>query len=413
MISIILSRSHRFPTVLWLGLLLGILLPAGCDLLLGPDPKSVQQFTAQWEREAVAAGEIAGLDLAISDQGEILASYFYEDANIRVSRLEGGEWNHLEGPSVSSGLPGDTHLATGPGGSAAVLYHSGSGTIILPVGTALGTSIALESLEASRRDTLYPRPQTWTYESADLAFGSDGRMHVVVRGEADDRLWLFRQEASGWSLGIVPNSQYVSKSIDLEVYGDDREHIVFQANNQGVYYWWRPDKGWEERLKIPDSLPYLLKLRQDELSVLVTRDRSIVHVAEEVYDSTGDRYYWRIRTVAEDELLFWHNMDLVLDENGFPSIIYILYQNWDDQYLIWFTQFETDGTWSKALVASNLRLPYFNPFDVRMVREASGRIHILLTTGEVSGISGVSQEREKRLIHLYSDNPLGDPEENP
>lgn len=407
------SVTQSFSTHTRLLRLVSLLLPllsSGCGLLLGPDPKPVEQFTAHWEKMIVTSGEISGLDLAISEQGEILASYIHEGANIRVSRFSGGAWTHLDGPSVSGGsFTRKTHIAAGPGGNAALMFFSGSDMHVLPISTTFGNDLALSTLEVTRRDTLFPRPGEWAYESAGLAYGADGRIRAVVRGTAEERLWLFRQEDSGWSLGVVPNSHHVLGTIDLAVSGNGHEHIVFQANSQGLYYWWRPGKGWNERLKIPDSLPYLLRLRADELSVLATRDRFTIHVAEEVYDAVQERCFWLIRTVVEDDLLFWHNLDLVLDENGLPSLIYILYQDWDEQYQLWFTRFESDGTWTRALVASNLRLPYFSPFNVRLAQEASGRMHILLNTGEVVGVSGVGQQHEYQLLHLYSDNPLGNP----
>jgi hypothetical protein len=391
-----------------------LLLSAGCDILLGPDPEEARQFTAQWESEIITTGRISGLDLAISDNGDLLTSYVYEESSIRVSRLTGSGWEHLEGPAVSgSGTMARTHIASGPGGDAALLYYSGSDMEIIPVNADLGTPIPLGTLETTRRDTLYPRPEGWHYDSADITFGSDGQIRTVVNDATDGRLWLFRQEVSGWSLGIVPNSGSALGKVEIGMTQNGHEHVVFQANSQGFYYWWRPGHGWWERLRIPDSQPYFLRFRSDETSVLATRQLNRIRVAEEVYDSVLDASFWLIRTAVENELLFWHNMDLALDENGYPCLVYILYQDWDDQFQVWITSLEPDGTWSNSVVASNLRVPYFSPFDTRLERDASGRLHIILTTGAVTGVSGTSQEHSYQLVHLYSDNPHGPDQQSP
>ncbi len=391
-----------------------LLLTAGCDLLLGPDPREVDQFAAHWQREIITTGRISGLDFAITDEGDLLTSYVYEESHVQVSRLNGSEWEHLEGPAISgSGTIARTRIASGPGGKAALLYYSGSDMEIIPIASSLGSSIPLATLESIRRDTLYPRPESWRYDSADIAFGSDGRIRAVVSDATDKRLWLFREENSGWSLGVVPNSAFAAGKVEIVVSPSGHEHVVYFANSQGFYYWWRPGEGWWERLKIPDSQPYFLRLRSDETSVLATRQLSRIRVAEEVYDPILDGSYWLIRTAVKNELLFWHNMDLVLDADGFPSLIYILYQDWDEQFQVWFTSLETDGTWRTTAVASNLRIPSFSPFNVRLAREASGRLHIILTTGAVTGVSGVNQEHAYQLMHLYSDNPHGDDQQSP
>jgi len=383
-------------------------LTAGCDLLLGADPKEVDQFTEHWQSEIITPGKISGLDFVISDEGDLLTSYVHDKSHIQVSRLDSDEWEHLEGPAISgSGTIARTRIASGPGGEAALLYYSGSDMEIIPIASSLGSSIPLLTLESSRRDTLYPRPESWRYESADIAFNPDGRIRAVVSDETDKRLWLFREDDSGWSLGIVPNSASADGKVELVVSPTGNEHVVYQANSQGYYYWWRPNEGWWERVKIPDSQPYLLRLRSDETSILATRQLNRIRLAEEGYDPVLDGPVWRLRTAVENELLFWHNMDLALDNNGFPSLIYVLYQDWDDQFQVKFTSMELDGTWSTSTVASNLRVPYFSPFNLRLARDASGRMHIILTTGAVSGVSGTGQEHAYQLIHLYSDNPHG------
>lgn len=402
-------QSIRRPASPWLGVLLAATLLSGCDLLLGSDPKPVSIFTAQWEQSVVATGKISALDMAITNDGVVLASYIHEGTALRVSRLEGDAWVHLEGPVVSgTGSADYTHIAAGPGGDAALMYASGSDMHILSVGTSLTNELTLSTLEATMRGAYYPRPAAWTHESADLAYGTDGRIRAVLRDADVDRLWLFRQEGNGWSLGVVPGSQNVLGTTELMVGESGYEHVVFQANSQGHYYWRRPADGWMERLRIPDGLPYLLRLRSGDRSVLAMRQRYTIRVAEEVYDTAQGIYKWHVRSVVEDENLFWHNMDLVLDERGFPSLIYILYQDWDEQYQIWFIHLLDDGTWGRAQVAGNLRLPDFSPFNIRMVREASGRIHILLTGGHVAGVSGVNQQWDHHLMHIYSDTPLGD-----
>jgi hypothetical protein len=52
-----------------------------------------------------------------------------------------------------------------------------------------------------------------------------------------------------------------------------------------------------------------------------------------------------------------------------------------------------------SLVAGNLTLPTFSPFNARMVRDPSGTVHVLLTTGVASGQSGGSTVWEYRLMH--------------
>lgn len=388
-------------------------LTAGCDLLLGADPSEVDQFTRHWQSEIITTGRISGLDFAMTDDGDLLTSYVYEESHIQVSRLNGDEWEHLEGPAVSgSGTIARTRIALGPGGEAALLYYSGSDMEIIPIASSLGSSIPLTTLESTRRDTLYPKPDSWRYDSADIAFGPEGRIRAVVSDATDERLWLFRQEDSGWSLGVVPNSASADGKVEIVVSPSGHEHVVFQSYGQGYYYWWRPGEGWWERLKIPDSQPYFLRLRSDETSVLATRLRDMIRVSEEVYNPVLGGPEWHYRTAVENELLFWHNMDLALDTNGFPSLVYMLHQDWDDQFFVWFTSMEMDGSWRTTAVAGNLRIPYFSPFDVRLAREASGRLHIILTTGAVSGVSGADQEHAYQLMHLYSDNPHGDDQQS-
>jgi len=400
--------ANPLSLIVRLILITALSLTAGCDLLLGADPREVKQFTEQWQSEIITTGKISGLDFVISDGGDLLTSYVHEESQIRVSRLNSDEWEHLEGPAISgSGTIAKTRIASGPGGEAALLYYSGSDMEIIPIASSLGSSIPLTTLETTRRDTLYPRPVSWNYDSTDIAFSPDGLIRAVVGDETDKRLWLFREEDSGWSLGIVPNSASTDGKVELVVSPTGNEHVVYQANSQGYYYWWRPNEGWWERVKIPDSQPYLLRLRSDETSILATRQLNRIRLAEEGYDPVLNGPVWRLRTAVENELLFWHNMDLALDNNGFPSIIYVLYQDWDDQFQVKFTSMELDGTWSTSTVASNLRIPYFSPFNLRMARDTSGRIHIILTTGTVSGVSGTNQDYAYQLIHLYTDNPHG------
>ena len=59
-------------------------LTAGCDLLLGADPREVDQFTRHWQSEIITTGRISGLDLTMTDDGDLLTSYVYEESHIQV-----------------------------------------------------------------------------------------------------------------------------------------------------------------------------------------------------------------------------------------------------------------------------------------------------------------------------------------
>ena len=407
------AGSHRHIPYPLIGFAVLLAMLSGCDLLLGPDPTDPGSFQApQWEVRVVTEGEISGLDLALLSDGSPVASYVHEAQVLRVSRLEGGEWISVDGPAsgaIEGGIGAiSTHIAVAPDGSASVLYGTDSEVSIVQVDGAAGTPLSLASLQVAIRDTLYPPPATWTIESSTLAYGADGRLRVIARDADTSRLWLFREEAGGWTLGVVPFSTNVAGSVQLKVADSGNEHVLFQANSQGFYVWWRPSEKWSERLRFVAGLPYLLRLRADEASVLATRDKSRLQVAEEQYNPAVDRYRWEVREVVNDESLYWHNYDLVLDEMGFPTHIYILGPIRQDRYEVWITRLNMDGSWGKALVAANLQFPVFNPFNVRMVRGSSGRLHVLLTTGERATNSGGTNQWQYRLIHLQSDSPFGD-----
>jgi hypothetical protein len=68
---------------------------------------------------------------------------------------------------------------------------------------------------------------------------------------------------------------------------------------------------------------------------------------------------------------------------------------------------QSDGTWYRSVVARDLELDTFNPLTVRLVREPTGRAHIFLTSGRVTGSSGGLPILEHRLLDIWSDDPGG------
>ncbi len=403
------SRSGLPARLPWIGLVpLLVLSLSGCDLLLGPDVPASVIHAPQWSVVEVGSGDVVGLDLALVPGGGPIASYIHGGQSVRVSRLEAGIWSHLDGPAFTG--PADaatTHIAVSPAGDASVLYYSEGEVWLFPVASGAAGSIPMTSLSVSIRDNLYAPPARWTIESSDLAYGGDGRLRVVVRDADEDRIWLFREEDSGWSLGVVPSSTNVSGPAEIRVGATGNEHVVFQAGSQGYYFWWRSTDGWNERVRFVAGLPYLLRLRSDESSVLTSRRLDTLRIAEEQYNPSTDAYRWQVRDVVHDEHLYWHNNDLVLDESGLPTVIYILGPLVQDKYEVWITRLETDGSWATAPVAANLQYPSFDPFNVRMVREPSGRIHVLLSTGENGASSGGDDPQRYKLLHLQSDSPFG------
>jgi hypothetical protein len=386
---------------------------SGCDFLLGPDPSGPGTYQApQWSVHVVAEGEISGLDMTLGPGDVPIASYVHEGQLLRVSSYADGAWTTVDGPTSGAveGAIGaiSTHVVAAPDGRVSVLHGTASEVLVTTVGAAAGPAISLAGLQVALRDSIYPPPTTWSIESSTLAYGPDGLLRIVARDASDERLWLFREVAAGWTLGAVPFSDNVSGSTQLKVAESGNEHVLFQANSQGYYFWWRETEGWLERLRFVAGLPYLLRLRANEASVLALRSQNDLRVAEERYDPILDGYWWEVRNVVSDQWLFWHNHDLVLDETGFPTHVYILGPMLRDEYEIWVTRLLVDGTWEKALVAANLQLPVFNPFNVRMVRSTGGTLHIMLTTGEHSNAPGDSREWRHRLIHLESDTPFGD-----
>jgi hypothetical protein len=384
-----------------------------CDFLLGPDPSGPGTYQApQWSVTVVAEGEISGLDMTLGPGDSPIASYVHEGQLLRMSSYADGEWTTVDGPP-SGAIEGaigaiSTHIVASPDGRASILYGTESEVLVTTVDGAAGPPVSLSGLQVALRDSLYPTPTTWTIESSTLAYGPDGLLRIVARDASDRRLWLFREVPAGWTLGVVPFSDNVSGSAQLEVAQNGNEHVLFQANSQGYYFWWREVGGWTERLRFVAGLPYLLRLRSNEASVLALRSQNDLRVAEERYDPIVDGFWWEVRNVVSDQWLFWHNHDLVLDDTGFPTHVYILGPMLRDEYEVWITRLIEDGTWEKALVAANLQLPVFNPFYVRMVRASSGTLHILLTTGERSNTPGASGEWKYQLLHLESDIPFGD-----
>ena len=298
---------------------------SGCDWLLGPDVPASVIPAPQWSAVEVGSGEVAGLDMALVPGSGPIASYIHNGQGVRVSRLEAGIWSNLDGPTFAG--PQDaakTHIAVSLSGDTSVLYYSAEEVRLFPVAAGAAGSVPISSLTVSIRDNLYEPPARWAIESSGLAYGEDGRLRVLVRDADEPRIWMFREEDSGWSLGVVPSSTNVSGPTQIRVGATGNEHIVFQASGQGYYFWWRSTSGWMERVRFVAGLPYLLRLRPDESSVLTSRRLDTLRIAEEQYNPSTDAYRWQVRDVVYDEDLYWHNNDLVLDEDGLPTLIYIL-----------------------------------------------------------------------------------------
>ncbi|MFC1544134.1 hypothetical protein ACFL4Y_02655 [Gemmatimonadota bacterium] len=395
-----------------LALLSGATLLSGCELLLGPGDSTSAAFSAPlWNVRTVIEGNISALDVALIPDVGPIASYVVDGTTLKISRLSDGEWENLDGPAfgplMGTGREITTHIAVSPVGGASVLYGTATEAMVLPVDSGPGIAFALDTLPATLLPPAETQPTAFSVESSSLAYGSDGRLRVMVRDADEERLWLFRQETDGWSLGPVPFSDGISGPSQLAVYGTSNEHAVFQAGNEGYYFWWRPGKGWQERVRFVAGLPFILRLRDNQASVLTTRDRYILQVAEEQYNPQTDEYRWVLRPVKESSDLYWHNYELVLDPAGFPTHAFILGPLRNDTYEIWVTRLLSDGSWQEARVTANLTLPTFNPFDVRMVREPGGRHHMLLTTGQTSSSVGGEVQVRQRLVHLESDSPFG------
>lgn len=376
-----------------------LLLTAGCDLLLGPEEAPLGIAGAGWSVTGVTSGSIAGLDVGVTESGTIHASYIHEGERLRVSSFEGGTWSHMEGPAVS-GPEAErfSRVAVDPSGGGSVLYTDETTLLVADFDTGLGPGADLAAVEAVMRSGSGPRPSSWTHETSSTAYGSDGVLRVIARPLTQDGLWLFRRSAGGWDLGPVPGSDFIHGDSEIEVGEGSVEHVLFTANSLGRYYWWRPDEGWASRVEIPDGQPYVIQLDADGSSVLATRDLFSVRVAEETYDPQSGTYLWNVRTVVEDDYLFWHTLGLVLDDQGLPAVLYVLGPMQREEFEVWFSRLTGSG-WESSLVAGNLKLPVFNPLDVRMVRDQGGTIHVLLAAEGPMGPDGSPY----RLIHLRRD----------
>ncbi len=384
-------------------LLAALLMAAGCDFLLGPAEAPRGTAGPGWTLTEVTSGAASGLDLGITDGGVIYASYIYEQERVRVSRFEGGTWSHMDGPTAAgTEVPGFTRLGVDPAGGGSVLFSDGAGLQVADFDMSIESPQDLAQVGATVRQGSSSPPTSWTTESSSAAFGPDGVLRVVARSSEQDRLWLFRRSGAGWDVGHVPGSDHVHGSSELLVSAGSTEHVLFAANGQGKYYWWRPSDGWASRLEIPDGQPYVIQVDGVGSSVLATRDRFRVRVAKEEQDPQSGTPYWNVWTVREDEFLFWHTLDLVLDDQGLPGVLYVLGPLPREHFEVWFSRL-SGGDFQPSLVAGNLRLPVFNPFDVRMVRDGEGTIHVLLPAGDPDGADGSAH----RLIHLRRDPDEG------
>lgn len=384
-------------------LMLLTLFLGGCDLLLGADSSSKNGERTRWESNVITTGVISGLDAGVSGTGGVAVSYVHEESNLRMSTLLDGEWTHHDGSLVIGPASTEhTHLAAGPTGEFSVLYYSTSELHIASLGATLDTRYSLNTMEL---DVLRGnRPGSWHHESADLAYDSDGLLRAFARDVDGEQLWLFRETATGWVLDVLASSTSVTGPIDMVVAGNGEEHVLFSTGSAGWYYFWNGSEyRWRERLQIGDSPPLHLRLREDESSVLAWRDLNEIQVAEEYFDELDGRYLWLARPVVNSENLFWHNMDIVLDSNGYPNLVYILGPFRGVYFEVWFAHILEDGSWERSKVVDNLNLDSFNPFDVKMVLEPTGRIHIILR----SGSSGGDPTFEHRLLDIYSDEAIG------
>ncbi len=380
-----------------------VLLLTGCDLLLGPAPASDSIRNLRWENEIVATGAVAGLDAAVSADGELVVSYIHEDSRLRISQHSGAGWKEYDGPTVAF-APGTatTHLAVGSNGEIAVLFWTGSDMEIATYGPDGERHLALLTLEAEEYGGA--RPTAWDPTAADLDFTSDDLLRAVVQEEVTGGLWLFLERSDRWILRPVAASDGVNNAIDMTVSPDDEVDLVFQAAGQGLYYRWQEGEGWIERLQIPNSLPYRLRLRDDGTSVLATRLLNRIYVAEEIWDEMDGAAKWYSRRVIEHEDLYWKKLDLVLDGNGYPGVMHLLGPYRDRYFEVWYSQLEADGTWSRAQVAGNLDIQNaFDPFDITMVRDPEDWIHILFVSGGATAAGSNQTTVVPQLLHLSSD----------
>lgn len=381
---------------------------SGCDLLLGADDPSLRSGErTQWESGVITTGVVSGLDAAVSGTGSVGVSYVHNESTLRLSVLYNGEWTHYEGPSaIGPSSAEHTHLAAGPLGEYSILYYSASELHIASLGAGLDEQYSLSSMDVNvLRGS---RPDSWHYDSADLAYDSAGRLRAFARDADGGQLWLFRETATGWDLDVLTGSTSVTGQIDMAVAGNGEEHILFSTGSAGWYYFW--DAGeyrWLERLQIGDSPPLHLRLKTDESSVLAWRNVDEIQVAEEYFDELEGRYLWFARPVISSNNLFWHNLDLVLDQNDYPNLVYILGPFREVYFEVWLAHFLDDGSWERSKIVDNLHLDGFNPFDVKLVLEPSGRIHIILRSGKVIGSSGGDPVFEHRLLDVYSDELFG------
>ncbi len=380
----------------------------GCDLLLGSDPAPAGG-TFTWTSNVITTGEISGLDAVVSPAGMPAVSYIHQDGSIRVSHRSGSEWVHVDGPQAFGPLAGEfTRITARTDGTMAVLYYSNSDLHIATVGPAFTPLASLTVLEA---DLIRGnRPVTWSHESTQLAYGPDDLLRAVVRDVDAERLWMFNETAAGWELDYIDGSLSTSGPVDLVIGSTGNEHILFWADGLGWYFRRRfSATRFEERLQIPGDPPYRIGLRADESSVLAAHMHSSppprIKVAEESFDSQSGTYSWLAREVVNHEQLYWHNLDMILDDDGLPGILYILGPFWGENFEVWFTRLQTDGTWQSSIVARDLNLDTFNPFHVRLIREPSGRVHVFLTSGKVKGSSGGQPILEHRLLDIWTDDP--------
>jgi len=396
----------RGSRVVLLLLPVALLLFNGCDLLLGSDPEPIGgQFN--WTSDVITTGEISGLDAAVSPSGSVSLSYIHNNTNVRTSFQSGDEWVHVDGPQVIGPLTAEsTRITVRTDGTIAVMYYSDSDIHIATVDPAFTPFDPLTELDADLiRGT---RPATWSHDSIYLAYGPDDLLRAVVRDVDPQNLWMFRETSTGWELDYIDKSISTEGPIELVIGASGDEHIVFTATGIGWYFRRKANATrWEERLQIPDDPPYRIGLRADESSVLATHLLYRIRVAEEIFNAVEGSYSWHAREVVDNENLHWHNLDMILDEKGFPGILYILGPYWGEYFEVWYAHLLIDGKWSRSIVARDLSLDTFNPFHVRLVREPAGRVHVILTSGKVIGSSGGLPIFEHHLLDIWTDDPDG------
>ncbi len=392
----------------WIAVPLFVVLSlSGCGLLLGPAPTSDRVSDISWFNEIIASGEISGLDAVIGSTGDVIASWIQDGTRLRISQQSGAGWKEYEGPSVTvSSAEAATHLAVDSDGTIAALFWNGSDMEIATWGTGGERHLALLTLEVETYGG--ERPSAWDPSSAALAFTSDGLLRAVVREAENDRLWLFLERLDGWILHPVEASEGIQSQIDMVMSAYDDVDLVFQATGGGVYYRWSESTGWTQRLDIPHSTPYLIRMRADGTSVLATRRLNKIYLAEERLSIEEGIPRWFLFEVVEHEDLYWRTIDLVLDDRGWPGVMHLLGPYRDRYFELWYSWLVGDGEWGRAQVATDLDLQNaFNPFNVRMVRDPEGRIHILLITGGVDASDTEQDPQLPRLLHLSSDeSPL-------